>query len=112
MEIATGMVLWYPSLIPPVAIHWMLIRDPQGQYEPMALLCTDQQAEAVQMVVWFVLRWTVEVTFHEVRVHLNLLRDAFHGDWNSPSNHKRDDYVISVKPLSLCDQGPARPEYL
>ncbi len=38
----------------------------------MALLCTDQQAEAVQMVEWFVLRWTVEVTFHEVRAHLGV----------------------------------------
>src|SRR5207248_2501941 len=32
--------------------------------------CTDQQAEAIQIVAWFVLRWTVEVTFHEVRTHL------------------------------------------
>ncbi len=93
MEIATGMVLWYPSLIPPVAIHWMLIRDPQGQYEPMALLCTDQQAEAVQMVVWFVLRWTVEVTFHEVRAHLNLLRDAFHGDSHEVRNEVMEEII-------------------
>jgi len=72
MEIATGTALWYQSPIPPVAIRWVLIRDPKGQYEPMALLCTDQQAEAVQMVEWFVLRWTVEVTFHEVRAHLGV----------------------------------------
>src|SRR5258707_8950394 len=38
----------------------------------MVLLCNDQQAEAVQMVEWFVLRWTVEVTFHEVRAHLGV----------------------------------------
>lgn len=62
MEIATGTALWYQSPVPPVAIWWVLIRDPEGQYEPMALLCTDQQAEAVQIVEWFVLRWTVEVT--------------------------------------------------
>jgi hypothetical protein len=72
MEIATGTALWYQSPIPPVAIRWVLIRDPQGQYEPMALLCTDQEAEAVQIVEWFVLRWTVEVTFHEVRAHLGV----------------------------------------
>jgi hypothetical protein len=72
MEIATGTALWYQSPIPPVAIRWVLIRDPKGQYEPMALLCTDQQAEAVQIVEWFVLRWTVEVTFHEVRTHLGV----------------------------------------
>ncbi|EFH83090.1 transposase [Ktedonobacter racemifer] len=72
MEIATGTALWYQSPIPPVTIRWVLIRDPNGQYEPMALLCTDQQAEAVQIVEWFVLRWTVEVTFHEVRAHLGV----------------------------------------
>ena len=38
----------------------------------MALLCTDQHAEAAQIVEWFVLRWTVEVTFHEVRDHLGV----------------------------------------
>jgi hypothetical protein len=72
MEIATGTALWYQSPVPPVAIRWVLIRDPKGQYEPMALLCTDQDADAAQMVEWFVLRWTVEVTFHEVRAHLGV----------------------------------------
>jgi hypothetical protein len=72
MEIATGTALWYQSPVPPVGIRWVLIRDPQGKYEPIALLCTDQNAEAVQIVQWFVLRWTVEVTFHEVRAHLGV----------------------------------------
>ena len=72
MEIATGTALWYQSPVPPVAIRWVLIRDPANHYEPMALLCTDQDAEAVQIVSWFVLRWTVEVTFHEVRAHLGV----------------------------------------
>jgi len=72
MEITTGLALWYQSPVPPVAIRWVLLRDPVGHYEPMALLCTDQQAEAVQIVEWFVLSWTVEVTFHEVRAHLGV----------------------------------------
>src|SRR6266567_4639737 len=72
LEIATGTALWYQSPVPPVAIRWVLIRDPQGKYEPMALLCTNQDAEAAQIVEWFVLRWTVEVTFHEVRDHLGV----------------------------------------
>jgi hypothetical protein len=50
----------------------VLIRDPEGKYEPLALLCTDQNAAAVQIVEGFVLRWTVEVTFHEVRAHLGV----------------------------------------
>jgi DDE superfamily endonuclease len=72
MEIATGTALWYQSPVPPVAIRWVLIRDPSGQYEPLALLCTDQSAAAAQIVEWFILRWIVEVTFHEVRAHLGV----------------------------------------
>src|SRR5712691_8381852 len=72
VEIATGTALWYQSPVPPVAVRWVLIRDPEGIYEPMALLCTDQHAEALQIVECFVLRWTVEVTFHEVRAHLGV----------------------------------------
>jgi len=72
MEIATGTALWYQSPTPPVPIRWVLLRDPQGVFEPRALLCTDQQADAVQMVEWFVLRWALEVTFHEVRTHLGV----------------------------------------
>ncbi len=45
------MALWYQSPVPPVAIRWVLMRDPEGQYEPLALLCTDQHAEAVRMGV-------------------------------------------------------------
>jgi len=72
MEIATGTALWYQSPVPPVAIRWVLIGDPAGQYEPTALLCTDPEAQAAQMVEWFVLRWSLEVTFHEVRTHLGV----------------------------------------
>jgi hypothetical protein len=72
MELAAGTSLWYQSPIPPVAIRWVLVRDPAGQYEPLALLCTDQQAEAPQIVAWFVLRWSVGVTFHEGRAHLGV----------------------------------------
>jgi hypothetical protein len=38
----------------------------------MALLYTDQHVETIHSVEWFVLRWTVEVAFHEVRAHLGV----------------------------------------
>jgi hypothetical protein len=72
VEMATGTALWYQSPIPPLAIRWVLIRDPEGQFEPLGLLCTDQNADMVQILQWFVLRWNVEVTFHEVRTHLGV----------------------------------------
>jgi hypothetical protein len=35
-------------------------------------LCTDLSISAGQIVHWFVRRWQVEVTFHEVRTHLGV----------------------------------------
>ncbi len=45
---------------------------PRGAFPTQALLCTDQQAAPEQIVAWFVLRWQLEVTFHEVRDHLGV----------------------------------------
>lgn len=72
VELASGTAVWYHSGLPPVAIRWVLIRDPLGEFEPQALLCTDQAAAAGQIVEWFVLRWQVEVTFEEARAHLGV----------------------------------------
>lgn len=72
IEIATGTAVWFHNGLPPVAIRWVLLRDPEDRFDPQARLCTDQQAEAKQIVEWFVLRWQMEVTFHEVRAHLGV----------------------------------------
>jgi len=52
------------------SIRWVLLRDPQGQFEPQALLCTDPMKDPLCIIGWFVQRWSVEVTFREVRDHL------------------------------------------
>lgn len=72
IEVATGTAVWFHNGLPPVALRWVLIRDPQRSFPPQALLCTDQQAQARLIVEWFVLRWQMEVTFHEVRTHLGV----------------------------------------
>ena len=50
----------------------MLIRDPLGEFEPQAVLCTDLGIQPVQIIEWFVLRWQLEVTFQELRAHLGV----------------------------------------
>jgi hypothetical protein len=72
VELATGTAVWYHSGLPPVPIRWVLIRDPKGHFAPQALLSTDLAVTAVQIVEWFVLRWQLEVTFHETRTHLGV----------------------------------------
>jgi hypothetical protein len=71
LDIATGAVLWHhPGRR--VAIRWVLVRDPSGEKEPQAFLCTDQTAEPTDILRWFVRRWRTETTFEEARRHLGL----------------------------------------
>jgi hypothetical protein len=72
IDIATGTALWYHTGLPPVALRWVLIRDPDGRFDPQALLCTDQDVAPQQIVEGFVLRWQLEVTFHEARTSLGV----------------------------------------
>jgi len=72
VEITSGIAVWYHSGMPVVPIRWVLIRDPNGKFKTRALLCTDQSAEPVQILKWFIRRWQVEVTFQEVRAHLGV----------------------------------------
>lgn len=72
IDVATGCAVWYHAGMPVVPLRWVLVRDPAGKLEPKAFLCTDEQAAPIEMLSWFVQRWTVEVTFEEVRRHLGV----------------------------------------
>lgn len=72
MELASGTAVWFHYGKTPVPIRWVLVRDPQGEYETVCLLCTDQTVAPLQIVEWFVMRWQVEVTFEEARQHLGV----------------------------------------
>lgn len=72
IEIVSGTAVWYHSGLPALPIRWVLIRDPKGKFKSQALLCTDLTAKPKQIVEWFVLRWQLEVTLHEVRTHLGV----------------------------------------
>src|SRR3982751_2259863 len=71
LDIASGTALWHhPGRQGP--IRWVLVRDPEGEEEPQAFLCTDLDADPVDILRWFVRRWRVETTFEEARRHLGL----------------------------------------
>jgi hypothetical protein len=72
LEILSQTAVWYSTSFPPVPIRWVVLRDPQGKFATQALLCTDLTADPCQIISWFILRWQVEVTFHEVRAHLGV----------------------------------------
>ena len=72
VELASGVALWYTPGEDPLPLRWVLVRDPRGKFAPQAFFATDQIATPVQIVEWFVLRWSEEVTFEEARAHLGL----------------------------------------
>jgi hypothetical protein len=72
MLVATGTAIWYHSGMTPLPIRWVLIKDPEGIIEPSALLCTKLDLATGQIIDFFIQRWTVEVTFEEVRAHLGV----------------------------------------
>ena len=72
MQITTGAAIWYHSGKVPVWIRWVLIKDEQPDREPSALLSTDVSMSAEQIIEYFVRRWSMEVTFREVREHMGV----------------------------------------
>ena len=72
VELTSQTAVWYSSGKLPVLIRWVLVRDPEGAFDPQALLCTDPSADPTQILEWFVLRWRLEVTFQEARTHLGV----------------------------------------
>jgi len=72
LAIAIGQSLWYTPGFDPLPIRWVLVRDPDGKLPPTAFLSTALNAQPVQILIWFIMRWGLEVTFQESRVHLGL----------------------------------------
>jgi hypothetical protein len=72
LQLATGTAVWYGRGKPPVAVRWVLVRDPKKRFEPQALLSTDLTLSARQIVTYFIRRWSMETTFQEARLYLGL----------------------------------------
>ena len=72
MQITSACAIWFHFGKQALPIRWVLVRDPQANYDPIALLSTNLDAEPITIVTWFVQRWQLEVTFEESRRHLGM----------------------------------------
>lgn len=72
LQLATGTAVWYDGGKPPVAIRWVLVRDPKNRCDPQAFLSTDLNLSARQIVLYFIRRWAMETTFQEARLYLGM----------------------------------------
>jgi len=72
LEYVSATAVWYSSGLPPASIRWVLVRDPSGERDPQAFLCTDPDLDQTAILSRFVFRWRIETTFQEVREHLGV----------------------------------------
>jgi DDE superfamily endonuclease len=72
VQITSDTAVWYHSGKPVVPIRWVVIRDPEGRFDPQALLATNPSLAPVQILTYFVRRWQLETTFEEARAHLGV----------------------------------------
>ena len=81
VEIVSGTAIWHhPGRLVP--IRYVLVRDVDDELKPQAFLCTDLDADPIDILRWFVRRWSIEVTFAEVRRHLGVETQR---QWSDPA---------------------------
>lgn len=68
----TNTALWHVEGHEPVPIRWVLVVDPTGKKDPVPLFSTDVNLSGEQIIELFVERWSIEVTFEEVRAHVGV----------------------------------------
>jgi hypothetical protein len=81
LEIVSATAVWNHP-VRRVPIRYVLVRDPAGELEPQAFLCTDLDAHPLDILRWFIRRWSIEVTFAEVRRHLGVETQR---QWSEPA---------------------------
>jgi DDE superfamily endonuclease len=72
MQVLSRTGLWHRRGRDPVAIRYVLARDPEGEQPDAAYLCTDEGVVPEEILKYVVQRWSMEVTFEEARAHLGL----------------------------------------
>jgi hypothetical protein len=72
IEFSSCTAVWYHAGKKPVPIRWVLVRDPKGRFETQAFLSTDLELDPVDILRYFMHRWSMEVTFQESRSHLGI----------------------------------------
>ena len=72
MQVFSRTGLWHRRGQDPVAIRYVLARDPEDGQPDAAYLCTDEGVAPEAILKYVVQRWSMEVSFEEARAHLGL----------------------------------------
>jgi hypothetical protein len=82
---------WYKAAEGLVPIRWVFVHDLDGTHEDRYFYCTDPAVDAPRIIELYTARWSIEVTFQEVRQHLGFA---------TPRNRK-DQSVLRTGPCLL-----------
>jgi len=80
--------------------------------KPEALLCTDLTTRPEQVLIWFVMDWQMEFTFHKVRGPLGMETQSQWLEWNIACNvlfihpPKEEDLPLWVDPVTGSSDKP------
>jgi hypothetical protein len=72
LRLLSAVCLWHTPGWAPLPIRWVLVVDPEGRLPTQAFFTTDVNMTPARVVEIFVWRWSIEVTFEEVRRHLGV----------------------------------------
>jgi len=72
LKYISNVSLWGADGFLPVPIKWVLVIDPDGELDPVPLMSTDLTISSEKIIMLYIRRWNLEVTFEEVREHLGV----------------------------------------
>jgi hypothetical protein len=96
VEVATDTAVGYHTGKPPVAIRWVLSRDPHACFTPQAVLSTNLEHTPEQILPWFVRRWTLEGTCEDARAHLGMETQR---QWNARAIARTTPALLSLSAM-------------
>lgn len=70
VELVSGAGHWYKGGDGLVPVRWVFVHDRQGTHRDEYFYSTDLTLRPEQIVTLYTARWSIEVTFEEVRAHL------------------------------------------
>jgi hypothetical protein len=91
VEFVSQAAHWYKATEGLVPIRWVFVHDLEGTHEDRYFYCTDPTLSPSAIIGLYTGRWSIEVTFQEVRQHLGFA---------TPRNHK-DKSVLRTAPCLL-----------
>jgi hypothetical protein len=92
----TNTCLWGVDGFHPVPIRWVLMIDPSGGLDPLPLMSTDVSLSATEIIALYIDRWSIEVTFEEVREHLGVETQR---QWSEKAIHRTTPILMGLYSL-------------